>query len=76
MHKVALVIAAVAGGCAPQTVVFRDTLQPGGAARSQAVLDADSSGCQFAANAIGAGIHFDTMHAQCMGGKGWAVEKL
>jgi hypothetical protein len=69
----ALMVAAVLGGCASQPAVFRDTLKPGGVERGQAQLSIDSSACDFATNALRPGIHFDMLHTQCMGGKGWAL---
>lgn len=67
----AIFVAAMVAGCASKPTVFLDTIKPGGVARGQAELMRDSSACDFATNAMRPGIHFDTLHDQCMGGRGW-----
>lgn len=71
--KLAIVMVVVLGGCASKPTVFQDTLKPGGVERPQAVLSADSAACDFATNALRPGIHFDTLHDQCMAGRGWVA---
>lgn len=70
----AVAIALTLGGCASAPVVYRDAIKPGGVERGRAELLRDSAACDFATNALRPGIHFDTLHDQCMGGRGWFSE--
>lgn len=70
----AVAIALALGGCVSKPTVYRDTIRPGGVERGQAELMRDSSACDFATNALRPGVHFDTLHDQCLGGRGWVSE--